>query len=283
MTPQLLAELDRLIDVALAEDLGAGDLTTLACVPADLQAEAVILAKKPCTVAGLESVERLFARLSPAVKVALLVKDGQRVYRGRRLVTLSGPAQALLAGERVCLNILAQLCGVASQTHKFVERAANPAVAVLDTRKTTPGMRLLEKYAVHCGGGVNHRLGLYDQILIKENHIAAAGGILQAIEGARKAYGDKHPVQVEVRNQEELILAVEGGADSVLLDNMTPAQVKKLCKLVGRRIPTEASGGITLSNIKDYAATGVNRISVGALTHSAPAADLSMLFLGRQA
>jgi nicotinate-nucleotide pyrophosphorylase (carboxylating) len=172
---------------------------------------------------------------------------------------------------------------VATQARKFVDRAANPAVAVLDTRKTTPGMRLLEKYAVQCGGGVNHRMGLYDQILIKENHIAAAGGIRQALAGARKAYGDKHPVQVEVRNQEELILAVEGGADSVLLDNMTPAQVKKLCKLVGRRIPTEASGGVTLSNIKDYAASGVTRISVGALTHSAPSADLSMLFLGPQA
>lgn len=276
-------QMDTIIDIALSEDIGAGDITSLACVPETSWSEAVVVAKKPCVMAGGPLFARVFSRLDPQVVVKCLAKEGHKVYRGKTLLSLGGPSRAVLAGERTAMNFLSRLCGIASLTRKFVERAANPEVAVLDTRKTCPGMRAVDKYAVLCGGGRNHRMGLYDQVLIKENHIAAAGGILLAL-GRAKAIRPRIHVQVEVRNLEELVLAVEGGADSVLLDNMSPDEVRNCCRLVGRRVPVEVSGGISLKNIREYAATGVDRISVGALTHSAPAADLSMLFIdaGRQ-
>jgi len=277
MTPELRAAAAPLIRLALDEDVGSGDITTEACIPADAWAEARVITRGPTVVCGLFLAEQVFAALSDEVTCEALAPEGVRVYTGRELLRLEGPLAALLTGERVALNFLGRLCGVAAQVRRFRRRAGDE-VALLDTRKTTPGWRMLEKYAVRVGGGVNHRAGLHDQVLIKENHVAGAGGIVAAIRRARERAGDR-PCQVEVRNREELVLAVEAGADSILLDNMTPAEIREMIRLVGGRCVLEASGGINHRNLAEYAATGVDRISVGALTHSAPNANLSMLVL----
>jgi len=264
-----------LIRLALEEDVGPGDITTAACVPAGAWGVARVITRKPTVLCGLDLADLVFSQLSDGVNCESLVPEGTRVYSGKEILYIEGPLAALLTGERVTLNLLGHLCGIASHVRRYL-RKVGPSVALLDTRKTTPGWRTLEKYAVRVGGGQNHRAGLWDQFLIKENHIAAAGGIVEAIQRARAYAGDR-PVQVEVRNREELVLAVESGADLILLDNMTPDEIREMVRLVGGRCVLEASGGIEYQNLADYATTGIDQISVGALTHSAPHADLSML------
>ncbi|MFH1532342.1 MAG: carboxylating nicotinate-nucleotide diphosphorylase [Pseudomonadota bacterium] len=277
MTADVRTAAAPLIRLALEEDVGAGDITTEACIPAGARGAARIIARGPTVVCGLFLAEQIYSALSDEVTCRAQVGEGTRVYTGRELLRLEGPLGVLLTGERVTLNFLGRLCGIAANVRRFRRRAGD-GVALLDTRKTTPGWRVLERYAVRIGGGVNHRTGLYDQFLIKENHIAGAGGIVNAIRRARDHAGDR-PIQVEVRNREELVLAVESGVDSILLDNMTPPQIREMVRLVGGRCVLEASGGINHRNLAAYAATGVTRISVGALTHSAPNADLSMLVM----
>ncbi len=273
-----MAAVDALIDAALKEDLGDGDITTDAIVNSHTQGSAQILAKTPTVVAGLFLVERILTRLSPDIRVDILVADGKKVTSGTVLCHIHGPYDVLLKGERTLLNFIQRLCGIATLTRRYVSAVRKCRCKVLDTRKTSPGMRTLEKYAVRAGGGTNHRTGLYDAILIKENHIAAAGGVPESISRVRK-HNPGMAVEIEVTNMEELVLAVEYGADIVLLDNMALTDIYKAVAMVGERVELEVSGGVTLSTIRAIGETGVHRISVGALTHSAPASDLSMLIV----
>ena len=269
---------DRSIAQALEEDLGDGDITTRSTVTAKAYGAGQIVARQARSVAGLFLVERIFSKCSPEINVELLVAEGTHLSRGTLLCRFDGPYRALLEGERTVLNYIQRLCGIATLTGKFVRATRGGKASIYDTRKTTPGLRTLEKYAVRAVGARNHRMGLYDAILIKENHAAAAGGIDRAVARAKKAYPEIK-VEVEVRNMEELVLAVEYGADIVLLDNMEYKEIRKAVRLVGRRVELEVSGGINLRQARDLADSGVHRISVGALTHSAPAADLSMLIV----
>jgi nicotinate-nucleotide pyrophosphorylase (carboxylating) len=273
---------DRMVEWALEEDLGAGDITTRATVSSRAWGSGQIVAKQSCVAVGLFLVARIYARLSPDVQVECLVQEGALVRKGTLLCRFEGPYRALLEGERTILNFLQRLCGTATLTSRFVRAVAGGRARIYDTRKTTPGLRTLEKYAVRAAGGCNHRMGLYDAFLIKENHVAAAGGVDKAVLKARKAAPEAE-VEIEVRNMEELVLAVEYGADVVLLDNMEPRDVRKAARLVGRQVQLEVSGGINLRTAKLYADSGVHRISVGALTHSAPATDLSMLIVKQRA
>jgi nicotinate-nucleotide pyrophosphorylase (carboxylating) len=270
--------IDKIIDLALEEDLGSGDITTHSTVSSRAWGKGSIIARKKVVVAGLFLVDRLYRQLDSGVQVEVITQDGSRARTGDVLCNISGPYQALLSGERVVLNLLQRTCGIATYAARYARAVKGTEATVFDTRKTTPGMRTLDKYAVRTGGAANHRMGLFDALLIKENHIAAAGGVDKAINLARKAHPEA-TLEIEVQNLEELVLATEYGADIVLLDNMTPVQVRKAVRLVGKRVQLEVSGGVTLKNVKEMAATGVPRISVGALTHSAPAADLSMLLL----
>lgn len=274
-----------LIRLALMEDVGPGDITTEAIVPKSARSKAIILAKADGVIAGLPIAEAVLRQVDAKVKFTSAVKDGSLVKKGKVIATLEGPTRAILTGERVALNFLQRLSGIATLTQKFVKKVESRKLKVesrvsnverrtqiLDTRKTTPGLRLLEKYAVQCGGGINHRLGLYDAILIKDNHIAAAGGVKEAL-----AKFVNQVVEIEAKTLTEVKEAITGKADRILLDNMSLAtmrQAVKLCKKAG--VETEASGGVNLSNVKAIAKTGVDYISVGALTHSAPALDISL-------
>jgi nicotinate-nucleotide pyrophosphorylase (carboxylating) len=278
---QLLAELDprapRLTDLlqrALEEDLGAGDLTTDAVLPEGVEATGTFLAKESLVVAGLLVAQRVFELLDPSLRFQALVEEGALVNRGR-LAEVRGDARALLRGERVALNFLQRMSGIASLTRRFAMRLEGTRARLRDTRKTTPGLRLLEKYAVRVGGGSNHRFGLYDGVLIKENHAQVAGSVGEVVRRAKARYRGERPVQVEVRDESELREALAAGADALLLDNMTVEQVDTAVQLVAGRVAVEASGGIRLENVRAYAECGVDFISIGALTHSAPAADIS--------
>jgi len=292
-----------LVRRALEEDVGTGDVTVLATVPALATGRARILAREPLVVAGLPLVEMVFAALDPAMSVESLARDGDVVEKRRDLVRFSGRPRAILTGERTALNFLAHLSGVATLTRRFVEKLAGTRAKIRDTRKTTPGLRMLEKYAVKMGGGTNHRFGLYDAILLKENHIAMAGGVkaaldmahafasaqmssrsttaYEAVGGNANTEGDAlFSVQIEVRNEQELREALEAGAMAVLLDNMTPEQARscvQIVRAVRSECIVEISGGITLENARDYAEAGADYLSAGMLTHSAAAANLSLL------
>ncbi|HKA26937.1 MAG TPA: carboxylating nicotinate-nucleotide diphosphorylase [Gaiellaceae bacterium] len=255
----------------LAEDLGEGDLTSDALVPEDVTAEASILLKEPGIVCGLEVARAVFAELDPDVRFEPLVADGDKTEGD--VARLEGRARALLAGERLALNVLGRLSGIATVTRRYVDEVAGTGAEILDTRKTTPGLRLLEKYAVRCGGGRNHRLALDDGILIKDNHLRVAGSIASAVELAQ-ATGEE--VEVECDTLEQVDEALAAGADLILLDNMTPPQLEQAVARTGGRAKLEASGGITLDNVRAIAETGVDFVSVGALTHSARALDVSM-------
>jgi nicotinate-nucleotide pyrophosphorylase (carboxylating) len=257
---------------ALHEDGVENDLTTSAVVATDLRAEAELVAKAPGVVAGLAVAEAVFRQVDPALEFRAGAIDGSVVHAGEALAGVRGPLTSLLRGERVALNFLQQLSGVATLTRSFVE-AAGAGVAVLDTRKTAPGLRPLQRYAVRAGGGVNHRFNLAAAVLVKDNHVAAAGGVGPAIRRARRG---GLAVEVEVETLADLETALGEGAEAVLLDNMSPAQVAEAVRLASGRTVLEVSGGVTLASIAAYAATGVDRISVGALTHSAPALDVSM-------
>lgn len=267
---------DDLIARALAEDVGGGDVTTLAIVPADTRAEARIVARAAGVVAGLPVASRVFAHVDPRVEVALAARDGERVRPAQTVASLAGPARAILSGERVALNFLQHLSGIATRTAHFVELVAGTGARILDTRKTIPGLRLLAKYAVRCGGGQNHRVGLYDGIVIKDNHIAAAGSLATAVERARARAPHLARVEVEVETLDQVREALAAGADLLLLDNMPLDQMRQAVALCRGRAQTEASGGITEETVRAVAETGVDFISVGALTHSVAALDFSL-------
>lgn len=276
--------LDRLIDLALEEDLAGGDVTTLATVKPDAVAEAEIVAKEPLVVAGLVPFARVFQRIDPSLRVKPEVQEGARVDTGDVVVRLSGNARSLLVGERTALNFLMRLSGVATLTRAMASVLKDhPGTRLVDTRKTTPGWRQLEKDAVRAGGGRNHRGGLFDGVLIKDNHIAAAGGITAATERAREAAHHLLKIEVEVSTLDEIREALAAGADVLLLDNMDDARLKEAMDLVrehqratGKRVVTEASGNMTIQRLPQVAALGIDLVSVGALTHGARSVDLSM-------
>ena len=276
------AEIRQAVQAALAEDIGCGDATTLATVPPAVTARAALVAREALVVAGLEFAAAAFRGLDPAVKIKRLAKDGQRVKAGDRLLQVSGPARALLSAERVALNFVQRLSGIATLTAQYVAAVKGAPVRILDTRKTTPGWRRFEKYAVTCGGGRNHRLGLFDQVLIKDNHLVALrhappNAIAAAVRRARKRFPNLL-VEVEADTLEQVEQAASAGADIILLDNMTPAQLRRAVQRIRGRAKTEASGGVNLKTVRAIARTGVDYISIGALTHSAPAVDIGLDF-----
>ena len=276
------AEIRRAVRAALAEDLGSGDATTLATVPASAKSVALMRAREPLTVAGIQFAEIAFRELSPKIKIKKLVRDGQKVAAGKTLLKISGSARAILSAERVALNFVQRLSGVATATAQFADLVKSTRARILDTRKTTPGWRRFEKYAVACGGGKNHRVGLFDMILIKDNHLVALrnekpNAIAAAILRARKKF-PKLIMEVEADTLAQVAQAAAAGADIILLDNMTTAQLRQAVKIVRRRAKTEASGGVSLKTVRAIAATGVDFISVGAITHSARAVDIGLDF-----
>ena len=266
----------RLIDLALEEDIGPGDITTQTTIDPELMAEAHVRAKQDLVVAGIPVAQAVFAHLDEEVIFAPLVDDGDVVMAGTVLAEVVGPAALLLLGERVALNFLMRLSGIATRTRAFVEAVAPHHALIVDTRKTTPGWRVLEKYAVRVGGGANHRFGLFDGILIKDNHIKAAGGISEAVRLAKEGAPHTLKIEVEVADLAGLEEAIRAGADIVMLDNMDEAALARAVQAAAGRVRLEASGGMTLERVGRVAATGVDLISVGALTHSAPAADIHM-------
>jgi nicotinate-nucleotide pyrophosphorylase (carboxylating) len=295
--------IEKLIEGALAEDVGAGDATVAATIPASATGRAHIVAKQELVCAGLPLAEMVFGQLDPHMRMESRAADGQLVNQGEEVLRLAGNAAAILTGERTALNLLGHLSGIATLTRRFVEQLSGTHAKIRDTRKTTPGLRQLEKYAVKMGGGTNHRFGLYDAILLKENHIALAGGVKAALDQAHSyASSQMNPramtaydavgsapaaeessslsIQIEVRNEKELREALAAGAESVLLDNMTPEEARRCVQIVrGIRAAciVEISGGITLENARAYALSGADYLSSGALTHSAKSADLSLL------
>lgn len=280
--------IETVLEQALAEDNATRDVTTALTIDSGLLASATVLAKQDCVVCGLGCIARfleIFARMDKRTENRFEVIshpeifDGVRVKKGQALAVIRHKARALLACERVILNLMQRMSGISTATRTYVDAVAGTKARILDTRKTVPGLRLLDKYAVRCGGGENHRLDLSDGILIKNNHISLGGGLPRVLSLAIAARQAGQRIHCEVRNFEELEQAIAGGADSLLLDNMTPQQIRKAAGIVrdhGRKIPLEASGGITLDNVREYAQAGVDYISVGALTHSAAAVDLSM-------
>jgi nicotinate-nucleotide pyrophosphorylase (carboxylating) len=271
-------EIDAAVTRALAEDLGrAGDVTSTATIPADAGARAVVVARAGGVIAGLPLAAAAFKKLAPEIAIAGHARDGANVAKQTVLLTVEGPARAVLAAERVALNLLGHFSGVATATHEFVRRVAGTRTRICCTRKTTPGLRALEKYAVRCGGGFNHRFGLDDAILIKDNHIAVAGGIRAALERAKAVAGHLVKIEIEVDTLDQLreVVAV-GLADAVLLDNMDTATLRKAVAMVAGRFPLEASGGITLESIAEIAKTGVDYASSGWITHSAPNLDVAL-------
>lgn len=276
--PPTQEQIQRLIAAALAEDVGSGDITTANVLQGDPVAAADMTAKEPLVLCGLEIARAVFLHLDPGARFDdLPFADGDAVAAGSVVFRVRARTRALLEGERVALNLLQRLSGIATLTRKYVDQAS--PVTILDTRKTTPGLRVFEKYAVRMGGGTNHRFGLYDAVLIKDNHIRHAGSIAQAVKRVRERAGAGVPVEVETTCREEVKEALAAGADTLLLDNMPPAEVQAMVALVGGRAKTEVSGGVTLDKLAELSATGVDFISVGALTHSAPAVDISMNFL----
>ncbi|MBF0496582.1 MAG: carboxylating nicotinate-nucleotide diphosphorylase [Deltaproteobacteria bacterium] len=270
-----IPQVDKLIALALAEDVGVGDETTRLTVPPDLYGRAAITAKQSLTVAGLPVCARVFELVDYRCLFESSLADGMDAAKGMLLAEVSGPVNSILTAERTALNFLQRLSGIATLTRAYVEAVVGTTVHIVDTRKTTPGWRAIEKYAVRMGGGRNHRYGLFDGILIKDNHIKAAGGVAKAIAKALAQRVHLHRVEVEVTNLEELAEAVTAGAEVIMLDNMTVDQVIQAVKSAGG-VPLEVSGNINLNTVRSYAETGVDFISVGAVTHSAPAADISL-------
>lgn len=276
------SEIQRAVKLALSEDVGSGDATTLATIPSNALAEAKMVAREELVVAGLDVAVETFQQVFTGLSVKRVSADGLKVGKGSTLLEISGPAQAILTGERVALNFVQRLSGVATLTAKFVEAIRGTKAQILDTRKTTPGLRLLEKYAVTCGGGKNHRIGLFDMILIKDNHLAALSleppnAVGAAVRRAREKFPNLK-VEVEADTAEQVQQAVEAGADFILLDNMTLDEMRTAVFWVNGRAKLEASGGVNLQTIRGIAETGVDFVSVGALTHSARAVDIALDF-----
>lgn len=278
----MLPRIDQLIDLALEEDAGLGDVTSRAIFPAKHRSRAFIEAGHELVICGLEVAERVFARVDPELKVTLVKRDGERVKKGAAVLRVAGPTAALLTAERTALNFIQRLSGVATLSRKFADAVAGTGVRIVDTRKTTPGYRALEKYAVRCGGCFNHRSSLGEHVLIKDNHIAAAGSLTKAVKLARAAVPHLAKIEVEAKTLREVREAVRAGAEVILLDNMTPAQIREAVSAIAGAAMVEVSGGVRLETLREFALPGVDVISVGALTHSAPAADLSLtLVAGR--
>lgn len=271
--------IDRLIDLAFAEDIGDGDHTTLSCIPADAMGKSKLLIKEQGVLAGMEIAKEIFHRFDPDMKVTVMIEDGAEVKPGDVAMVVEGRVQSLLQTERLMLNVMQRMSGIATMTRKYVKQLEGTKTRVLDTRKTTPGMRMLEKQAVKIGGGVNHRIGLFDMILLKDNHVDFAGGIDKAIERAKsycKEKGKELKIEIEVRNFDELQQVLNiGGVDRIMLDNFTTENTKKAVEMIAGRYETESSGGITFDTLRDYAECGVDFISVGALTHSVKGLDMS--------
>lgn len=270
---------DRLIDLSFAEDIGDGDHTTLCCIPDTAMGKSHLLIKEDGILAGVEVAKRVFARFDPTMQVEVLINDGAHVKKGDIAMVVTGKVRSLLQTERLMLNIMQRMSGIATMTAKYVERLKGTKTHVLDTRKTTPGMRMLEKQAVKIGGGMNHRIGLFDMILLKDNHIDFAGGIANAINRCHEYLEEKGldlKIEIEVRNFDELRQAMEcGGINRIMLDNFSVEDTKKAVEIVAGKYETESSGGITFDTIRDYAECGVDFISVGALTHSVKGLDMS--------
>ena len=272
-------ELERVVREALAEDVGAGDVTTEATVDASATCEAQILLKQPGVVCGLVAAEAVFRTLDPTIRFEALATEGERVSETPAVIgRITGSTRAVLTGERTALNFLGRLSGVATLTRLFVDALDGTDCVVLDTRKTTPGLRALEKYAVRCGGAQNHRFGLHDGILVKDNHLSAAGGIQPAVERLRAA-GTTLPIEIEAETLEDVREAVAAGVDSILLDNMAPAAMREAVAFVAGRATLEASGGVSLETVREIAETGVDFVSAGALTHAARSLDVSLEML----
>ena len=270
---------DRLIDLSFAEDIGDGDHTTLCCIPEDAMGKSKLLIKEDGILAGVEIAKEVFHRFDPTMQVEVLMGDGTKVKKGDVAMIVTGKVRSLLQTERLMLNIMQRMSGIATMTAKYVERLEGTHTRVLDTRKTTPGMRMLEKQAVKIGGGCNHRIGLFDMILLKDNHVDFSGGIANAINRCHeylKQKGLDLKIEIEVRNFDELKQAMDcGGIDRIMLDNFSVADTKKAVEIVGGKYETESSGGITFDTLRDYAECGVDFISVGALTHSVKGLDMS--------
>ena len=270
---------DRLIDLAFAEDIGDGDHTTLCCIPDTAMGKSHLLIKEDGILAGVEVAKRVFARFDPTMQVEVLIGDGAHVKKGDIVMVVTGKVRSLLQTERLMLNIMQRMSGIATMTAKYVERLKGTKTHVLDTRKTTPGLRMLEKQAVKIGGGMNHRIGLFDMILLKDNHVDFAGGIANAINRCHEYLKEKGldlKIEIEVRNFDELRQAMEcGGINRIMLDNFSVDNTKKAVEMVAGKYETESSGGITFDTIRDYAECGVDFISVGALTHSVKGLDMS--------
>ena len=273
MNDLLLAEI---VERALREDLGFGDITTDRIVPADQSARGLIQSKDNGVLAGIEVARRVFQYLDPQVTFIAFKRDGQVLWPGDLIAEISGSARAILSGERVALNFLQRLSGIATQTHRYAEKIKDYSAVIVDTRKTTPGLRALEKYAVRMGGGNNHRFGLYDAVLIKDNHIKIAGGIKAAVERVRGQIPHTLKIEVEVESLTQLEEALAAKAEVIMLDNMSPELLRQAVALTGGRALLEASGGVTEATVTEIAAAGVDLISVGALTHSVKALDLSL-------
>ncbi len=275
-------QVDNIIDLALDEDLGYGDVTTEALIPPDLKGKASMLIKEPGILAGIEIAGKVFQRVDPSLEMEILIKDGTRVQPGDVVATVSGGVASILKAERIAINFLQRLSGIATQTAEYVTKTSDFTVDITDTRKTTPGFRFLEKYAVLQGGGKNHRLHLGDGILVKDNHLAALRAMGMSMkEIVLKAKKNAPPgmlIEIEVTSAEEAAEVAAAGADIILLDNMAPGEMRLVLDALPDRVMTEASGGITLSSVRDAAAAGVNRISVGALTHSPRALNISLEF-----
>ena len=270
--------IDRLIDLSFAEDIGDGDHTTLSCIPADAMGKSKLLIKEEGILAGIEVAKEVFHRFDPTMKVEVFLQDGTPVKPGDVAMIVEGKIQSLLQTERLMLNIMQRMSGIATMTARYVKRLEGTKTRVLDTRKTTPGMRILEKMAVKIGGGVNHRIGLFDMILLKDNHVDFAGGIDKAVSRAKeycKAKNKNLKIELEVRNFDELQQGLALGVDRIMLDNFTPENTRKAVELVNGRVELESSGGITFDTLRDYAECGVDYISVGALTHSVKGLDMS--------
>jgi nicotinate-nucleotide pyrophosphorylase (carboxylating) len=274
-----LGNLDLLIEKALEEDIGRGDITSNAVIDKKINASLSFVARKKMIVCGLPVMKRVFTIQNPSIKVSFLVEEGEKVRKGKVLARVTGNACALLAAERTALNFFSHLSSVATHTARFVQKTKRSRATILDTRKTTPGLRILEKYAVRIGGGTNHRLRLDDAVLIKDNHIAIAGGVTKAIVAAREQLGDLKEIEVECDSLAQVKEAIAAGADQILLDNMKIHQIRKIVKFVNKKVPLEVSGGVNLRNVGLIARTGVDYISIGGLTHSAPHIDIGLDFI----
>lgn len=276
----MTAEIDALIKRAIEEDLGDGDHTSLACIPSDAQGKAKLMVKEKGVLAGIELAKKVFHQIDPELKIDILLKDGTMVEPGDIAFYVTGPTRSILAAERTVLNFMQRMSGIATSTHTMTQAMESKSCKLLDTRKTTPGMRIVEKWAVRIGGGVNHRMGLYDMIMLKDNHIDFAGGIEKAIKRTHeylKQTGKTLKIEIEARTLEDVeeILRI-GGVDRIMLDNFTPEVMKTAVAMINRKYETEASGMINIHNIKSYAETGVDFISSGALTHQIKSLDLSL-------